>query len=124
MLGRKNELYEVVEAASIGAAGRIWNLRVGDCLPAKHPVLAANPSLFRAVGSGHPTQLQSEPAEEPKPEKPVHMFRAKKTVSVEGCWLPSGFQVPGRTIIEAGETVPESHPILKNNKKDFERVTP
>jgi hypothetical protein len=93
-------------------------------LQAKHPALVANPSYFRAIGTGEPTAIKSEPIEQQPQNKPLQMMRAKRTVSVEGCLLPGGFRMPGRTIIQAGEEVSATHPACRSNKELFEKVKP
>jgi hypothetical protein len=121
MLGRKTQVYEVVEAASIGAAGRIWNVRYGDRLPVKHPALTANPSLFKPVGSGHPTKIQSEPVEPPE-QKPVQMVRAKHKLTIDGIVVGGGSWTAGKTTVEEGQELPADHPIVAKNPTNFEKV--
>lgn len=118
---RKGQVYEATIAHVVEAGGKTWTIRRGDRVAAKHPALVANRSLFDAVGIGEATDVESESAEQPK-SKSVQMMRAKRTVSVEGCLLPGGFRIPGRTIIQAGEEVPATHPAYQSNRGFFERV--
>jgi hypothetical protein len=121
MLGFKTEVFEATAAHVVEAGGQVWTIKRGDRVAARHPALAANPSLFDPVGIGGPTQVEAEPVEQ-LPSKQVQMMSAKRTVSVEGCLLPGGFQMPGRTIIQAGEEVPATHPAYQGNKGLFEKV--
>jgi hypothetical protein len=120
MLGRQTQVYECIEASSIGADGRIWNLRRGDRVAAKHPALTANPSLFKAVDSGHPTKIQSAPTEQPE-QKPVQMVRARRNLRIEGILVGGSFWTRGLTTINEGDELradlPSSPGIRRTSRK-------
>jgi hypothetical protein len=121
MLGPKGEVFEAIESASLGAGGKIWSIRQGDRVRAKHPALLANPDLFKPVDVGEPTHIKTEPVEESE-QKPVRMVRAKQNLTVDGILVGGSFWTRGKTTINEGDELRADHPIVARNPKNFEQV--
>jgi hypothetical protein len=116
-------VYECVESFAADIDGMPVVVRLGERVPGDYPARELHPHFFAPAGaptvdrSRHPGADRAVEETEPPPKpKPPRMLRAKRTVSVDGAWAPDGSSFPGRTIVEAGQEVPENHPIVRNKQ--------
>jgi hypothetical protein len=121
MIGLRTQVFECLEAHSVGADGKMWTIKRGGRVAAKHPALTANPSLFKAVSAGHPTKIHFEP-DKRSGESRSRWSEPSASWSSTASWLVANSWMSGKTTVEQGQELPASHPIVTRNWRDFEKV--
>jgi hypothetical protein len=124
-----DKVYECTTGFVTEVSGVPWAPRVGDRVAGDHEARVRCPQYF--IEASSPTMPNEAPVsrddsnEHPPSSKakPVKMVRAKRQVKAEGVVTPDGkFGMKGLTIIEAGETIPETHPVYTHNKDAFTKA--
>jgi len=114
----RRKVMEATESHACDIDGESWVIRAGERLIADHPAVKTNPGFFAEAGPGREVTDLAPERMESKPPRSEPRVRAKRSLRFRGA-QHGAFWGEGETVIQEGDTLPRSHPFVREQPQAF-----